>query len=105
MPDPLKLKLIAQRCAVAKLDAELLTINRQRSEREASDLATYVATPEFQQRAAAVEARVRADITRCKSIVLREIANELQLPLDAAAAWIAIHIAAPLGETIGKGFA
>jgi len=94
------LKEIAPTCAIAKLDAELMTIKRQRSEQEASELAAYVASADFERRSALVKQSVLATMARCKPMVLRQVADELRLPLDAAAAWVAIEIALPLGETL-----
>ena len=50
-----KLKDIAMRSGVAKLDAELTAIKHRRSGREWTDLEVYVSSPDFAARAAEVK--------------------------------------------------
>lgn len=57
-------------------------------------------TPEFRKRAEALEHRLRTAIALNQPVALAEVASELQVPLDIAAAWIAVKIAIPLGETM-----
>ena len=71
-------------------------IKCQRDEQGWRDLESYVVSPDFERRSAEVKESVFAAITRCEPIKLNKVADELGLPLDAAAVWLTTEITASL---------
>lgn len=91
---------VAHFCFVGMFNAELAVAAKHRSAEETAELTSYMATPEFGERAAKLEPRVRAGITLGQPVPLLEIAAALQLPADLVVAWLA-RLGVPLDVAIG----
>ena len=79
---------VARFCFVGMFNAQLAAAAGRRSIADSAELALYMRTPEFGERAARLEPRVREGITRGQPVPLRDIAAELALPIDLAVAWL-----------------
>jgi hypothetical protein len=60
-------------------------------------LADYEVLPEFRERAAALERRLRIMIALDRPVPLAQVAEELQVPTDVAASWVTV-LAVAMGE-------
>jgi hypothetical protein len=83
-----ELSTVAEFCTVGALNAQLVVAARRRSYRETADLIGYMESPEFAERVARLEPRVRAGITRGVPVPLKDIARELALPIDLVVSWL-----------------
>ncbi len=91
---------VAQFCYAHMFKAQLAVIAGRRTPEENAELDAYMASPELGERAARLEPRVRAGITRGAPVPLHDIAAELNLPIDRAVAWLA-RLGVPLDIAIG----
>lgn len=80
---------IADICDLARLNTELVVMARRRGREEAEQINEYLRSLEFQQRAEALEPRVRAELAQGRPVLLPEIADVLGVPPDIAlACWL-----------------
>ena len=100
-----ELSEVAHYCHVGIINAHMEACARRRSHQETVDLRTYMAAAEFEERAARLEPRVRAGITRGVPVPLKDIAAELELPPDLAVEWLAKLGIDPIIAIGGRGFA
>ena len=100
-----ELSAVAEYCWVGIMNAHLVACAKRRSAEETMDLALWRASAEFAERAARLEPRVRAGITRGRPVPLKDIAAELRLPRDLAVEWLGKLGIDPIIAIGGRGFA
>lgn len=91
---------LAHYCDVGMFNAKLAVEAGRRGLVESTELAVYMESTKFGEVAARLEPRVRAGITLGQPVPLREIAAELELPVDLAVAWLS-RLGVPLDVAIG----
>ena len=91
---------LAEFCDVGIFEAQLVTTAGQRSAAEKMELAIYIETPEFGERAARLERWIRDSVADDRPVPLYDVMAALSLPIDLAAAWVS-RLGVPLDIAIG----
>ncbi len=78
---------LAEFCDVGIFEAQLTAMALRRSAEEKIELALWIETPEFNERAARLERHVAGGARP----TLYDVMAELELPIDLAAAWMGRH--------------
>jgi hypothetical protein len=90
---------LADFCDVGIFEAQLRVMACRRSPADNAELAHYMSTPEFGERAERLKPRLRDAIENDKPILAHDVAADLQIPIDRAVVLLK-QLGIPLDHTI-----